>query len=173
MRIDPAWVSLAWHYLAQCTEWNSVMGSDVTLSCWNKPVGWSHSPVEYGVGGGALCAKPPYPASFSHSCRAARRPLSTPTRVGVPLFFQPWGLGRGEATPAAGRPPDGGWLVCLCMGLRAWCLIIYVSVFFFSHFPPVSPFSFALTSPSLPPSLSRCLRKPPPSGAKANYRLIL
>lgn len=45
MRIDPAWVSLVWHYLAQCTERNSVMGSDVTLSCWNKPVGWSHGPV--------------------------------------------------------------------------------------------------------------------------------
>lgn len=71
--------------------------------------------------------------------------------MGVPLFSQPWGLERGEATPAAGRPPDGGWLVCLCMGVWAWCLIIYVSVFFSSHLPPVSPFSFALTSPSLPP----------------------
>lgn len=70
---------------------------------------------------------------------------------GVPLFSQLRELGRGEALPASGRPPDRGWLVCLYVGLWAWCLIIYVSVFFPSHLPPVFPFSFALTSPSLPP----------------------
>lgn len=116
------------------------------------------------MGGTALCAEPLAPAYYSsyHGFAVTvQPPLSMPPWArgwggwgwGSPYFLSCGGWEGGDAILAAGWPLDGGWLACLRVGLWAWCLIIYVSCFFFfpSHLLPVSPFSFALTSPSLPP----------------------
>lgn len=129
MRIDPAWVSLAWHYLAQCTERNSVMGSDVTLSCWNKPVGRSHSPVVYGWVAEPCVLNPSVLPTFLIVVAQFDAPSPHPLGWESPYFLSlgVWG-GEKLHRPQAGLRMGAG--LSVCMGLWAWCLIIYVSVFF-------------------------------------------
>lgn len=74
--------------------------------------------------------------------------------VGFPLFSQLWGLGRWRCNTCCGLA--SGWgLACLSpcgiVGLVFNYLCLLFFFFFPSHLLPVSPFSFALTSPSLPP----------------------
>lgn len=70
---------------------------------------------------------------------------------GSPLIFSALGVGEGRGHTCC-RPASRWGLACLSLHGSVGLVFNYLCLcFFFSHLPPVSPFSFAMTSPSLPP----------------------
>lgn len=130
MRIDPAWVSLAWHYLAQCTERNSVMGSDVILSCWNKLVGWSHSPVVYGWVAEPCVLNPSILLTVLIAVVQFDGPSPHPLGWEFPYFLS---LGVWGGRSYTCRRPASGWgLVCLSLRGIVGLVFNYLCLCFFS-----------------------------------------
>lgn len=150
MRIDPAWVSLAWCLMHRVEFCHGIRRDPVLLEqACGLVTGRAGLVVPWWVGGwhSPMCGTPRPCLLFllSWLCLLGHGVgWVGGWGWGSPYFLSCGGWEGGDAILAAGWPLVGGWLACLRVGLWAWCLIIYVSCFFFFSLPPPSCLSILL-----------------------------